>query len=61
MKGRKRVLLTGGILLAAILAARLIGGLIGGPVSDFIKGAFPWVCLAVGLACAITAWTAESK
>ena len=61
MKGKKRVLLIGGILLVAILAARLISGLIGGPVSDFIKAAFPWVCMGVGIACAAAAWTEESK
>ena len=55
--GRKRVLTIGGILLVAILLARLISGWIGGPVHDFIAGAFPWVMIAIGLACAMAAWT----
>ncbi len=64
MKNRKwtqrdRVLLAAAILLLVILAIRLIGSLIGGPVYDFITTAFPWVCLGAGVASIAAAWTAE--
>ena len=55
--GRKRVLTIGGILLVVILLLRLISGWIGGLMHDFISGAFPWVMIAIGLACAMAAWT----
>ncbi len=58
---RDRVLLTAAILLLVILALRLIGSLIGGPVYDFITAAFPWVCLGAGVASIAAAWTAERK
>lgn len=57
--GRKRVLTISGILLVALLLTRLISGWIGGPVHDFLVGAFPWIIIAIGLACAMAAWTDE--